>query len=105
MGQFTVYRNKNARTKTTFPLLVDIQSNLLEDLQTRVVIPLTKALALTKKPVTQLTPILKFDGESYALMTPELAGIARSDLGPPAGSLAEDRDTILGAMDFLLTGF
>ena len=66
---------------------------------------LTKAAALTKKPVTQLTPILKFDEESYALMTPELAGIARSDLGPPAGSLAEDRDTILGAMDFLLTGF
>jgi toxin CcdB len=105
MAQFTVYRNKNARTRTTFPLLVDIQSNLLDDLQTRVVIPLSKSTHLTNKPLAQLTPILKFEGESYVLMTPELAGIARSDLGPPAGSLAEHRDVILGATDFLLTGF
>lgn len=38
-------------------------------------------------------------------MTPELAGVARNDLGPAAGSLAERRDAILAAMDFLLTGF
>ncbi len=42
MGQFTVYRNKNPRTKSAFPLLVDVQSDVLEDLHTRVVIPLTK---------------------------------------------------------------
>lgn len=50
MAQFIVYRNKNARTKPIFPFLVDVQSDLLEDLQTRVVIPLSKAAALTKKP-------------------------------------------------------
>jgi addiction module HigA family antidote len=36
---------------------------------------------------------------------PELAGIARSGLGVPVGSLAGQRDTILAATDFLLTGF
>jgi toxin CcdB len=105
MAQFTVYRNKNARTKTTFPLLVDVQSNLLEELQTRVVIPLTKATALTRKPLEQLTPVLKFEDEAYVLVTPQLAGIARKDLGAPSGTLTEHRDVILGAMDFLLTGF
>lgn len=50
-------------------------------------------------------PILPFDGDAYLLITPELAGITRTDLGPAAGSLAERRDTILAAMDFLLTGF
>jgi toxin CcdB len=105
MAQFIVYRNKNARTKTIFPLLVDVQSDLLEDLQTRVVIPLSKAAALTKKPMSVLMPTLPFDGDAYVLTTPELAGVARADLGPPAGSLAERRDTILAAMDFLLTGF
>lgn len=105
MAQFTVYRNKSARTKAIFPFLVDVQSDLLDDLQTRVVIPLTRAGALTKKPVSHLTPILKFEGEAYMLMTPELAGIARRDLGPASGSLAERRDAILAAMDFLLTGF
>jgi toxin CcdB len=105
MAQFTVYRNKSARTKTTYPLVLDVQSDLLEDLQTRVVIPLSKSAALTKKSVSQLMPILPFDGETYVLMTPELAGVVRTDLGPVAGSLAERRDTILAAMDFLLTGF
>src|SRR5262249_24171012 len=105
MAQFSVYRNKNTRTKATFPLLVDVQSNLLEDLQTRVVIPLAKAGALTRKPMSHLTPILKYEGEAYMLMTPELAAIARRDLGTATGSLAERRDAILAAMDFLLTGF
>jgi toxin CcdB len=38
-------------------------------------------------------------------MTPQLAGVARTDLGAPAGSLAEERQSILAALDFLLTGF
>jgi toxin CcdB len=105
MAQFAVYRNKNPRSKAAFPLLVDVQSDLLEDLQTRVVVPLTKAAALAKKPLTHLTPILRFDGEEYVLLTPQLAGIGRSDLGPPVGSLSSERQAIIAAMDFLLTGF
>lgn len=105
MKQFAVYRNKNPRTRAAFPLLVDVQSDLLEDLQTRVVIPLTKAAALTKKPLANLTPGLTFEGDDYVLMTPLLAGVARTELGTGIGSLADERHTILAAMDFLLTGF
>jgi toxin CcdB len=105
MAQFSVYRNKNPRTKATFPLLVDVQSDLLEPLNTRVVIPLTKAPGLTKKPVSHLTPEVTFGGERYVLMTPQLAGINRSELGSHAGSLAEERQAILAAIDFLVTGF
>jgi toxin CcdB len=105
MAQFTVFRNKNPRTRTTFPLLVDIQSDLLEDLQTRVVIPLTKAAALSKKPMALMTPVLPFEGENYVLMTPQLAGIARTELGAAIGSLANQRQTIVAAIDFLVTGF
>ena len=105
MAQFTVHRNNNPRTRATFPFLVDVQSDLLEDLQTRVVIPLSKAAALTKKPVSNLTPLLSFEGEGYVLVTPELAGIARKDLGAVAGSLADRRAVIFAAIDFLLSGF
>ena len=100
MAQFSVYRNKNAQTKATFPLLVDVQSDLLEPLNTRVVIPMTKAPALTRKPVSHLTPEVSFNGDRYLIMTPQLAGIGRAELGPHAGTLAEERQTI-----FLLTGF
>ena len=105
MAQFSVYRNKNPRTKATFPLLVDIQSDLLEPLNTRVVIPLTKSPALAKKPVSHLTPEVVFGGERYVLMTQQLAGISRAELGPQAGSLAEERQAILAAVDFLVMGF
>ena len=105
MAQFTVYRNKSARSKAIFPLLVDVQSDLLEDLRTRVVIPLSKAAALTRRPVSQLTPIIEFEGASFVLVTPQLAGISRNDLGTVAGNVADRRETILAAMDFLILGF
>ena len=105
MAQFTVYRNKNPGSRATFPFLLDVQSDLLEDLQTRVVIPLSKAAALTKRPVSNLTPLLSFEGEAYVLVTPELAGIARKELGAVAGSLADRRAVIFAAIDFLLSGF
>jgi len=105
VAQFSVYRNKSPRTKAAFPFLVDVQSDLLEPLNTRVVVPLTKAPALTKKPVSHLTPEISFSGDRYVLMTPQLAGINRSELGPIAGTLAEERQAILAALDFLLTGF
>jgi toxin CcdB len=102
---FSVYRNKNPRTRASFPLLVDVQTELLEELQTRVVIPLTKVTGLTKKPLRHLTPAVTFEGAAYVLMTPQLAGIARAELGEPVGSLARQRHDILAALDFLLTGF
>jgi toxin CcdB len=105
MAQFAVYRNKNTRTKAIFPLLVDVQSDLLEDLQTRVVIPLAKVSALSKNPLSQLTPVFKLEDEAYVLLTPQLAGVARTELGTMGGSLAEQRDAILAALDFLVTGY
>jgi toxin CcdB len=103
--QFAVHRNKNPQSKSTFPLLVDVQSDLLEELNTRVVIPLTKAAGLARKPLSHLTPALLFDGDTYLLMTPQLAGIARADLGPQAGTLLDQRERIVAAVDFLLSGF
>jgi toxin CcdB len=105
VAQFSVYRNKNGRTKTTFPYLVDVQSDLLDPLNTRVVSPMTKAPALKKKPFSQLTPEVAFNGDRYVLMTPQLAGIGRTELGPQVGSLADERQVILAAIDFMLTGF
>lgn len=104
MAQFTEYKNKNPRSKTTYPLLVDAQADLLNELQTRLVIPLTKAPALTKKPIARLTPFIDIDGERYLLMTPQLAGIARSELGAAVGSVADQRSAIVAALDLLITG-
>ena len=38
--QFDVYHNKNAASKGRFPYLLDVQTELLDSLETRVVVPL-----------------------------------------------------------------
>jgi toxin CcdB len=105
MPQFAVYRNNDARTWDVFPWLVDVQADLFQDLDTRVVIPLTAAAELIEFPLAYLTPTLMFDGQNYVLMTPQLAGVTRADLGPHAGSVADQQRTIETALDFLLRGF
>jgi toxin CcdB len=66
---------------------------------------MTKAAALTRKPVSHLTPEVSFNGDRYVLMTPQLAGVGRAELGAHAGTLVDERQIILAAIDFLLTGF
>ena len=67
-------------------------------------IPLTKASALTKKPIARLTLSIDIGGEQYLLMTPQLAGIARSELGAAVGNVADQRSSIVAALDLLTTG-
>jgi toxin CcdB len=105
MPQFAVHRNRNAATKARYPLLVDVQSDLLDELGTRVVIPLTPASAAAKRTTMQtLTPLCIVDGKEYLLVTPQLAGIAVKELGPSIADLSWNRQAILGALDLLLTG-
>ncbi|HKD55389.1 MAG TPA: CcdB family protein [Steroidobacteraceae bacterium] len=105
MPQFAVYRNKNLRNRALFPLLLDVQPDLFQDLETRLVIPLSNAFALKDFPLAYLTPEVVLDGERYLLMTPQLAGVARADLGPHMGSICGYERAISRAIDFLLRGF
>jgi len=104
MAQFSVYKNKNPKSKSAYPYLVDVQSELLSDLHTRVVVPLAKLTSLRKKPIRDLTPVVDVDGGKYLLLIPQLAGISIDELGQPVGMIAGHRDEIVAAMDFLITG-
>ena len=89
MSQFTVYRNRNPKSKAEIPYLSDVQGDLLSELGTRVVIPLFQQESLGIKPLIRLTPELQIDGKKCILMTPQLAGIPIKDLGEPVGDLAQ----------------
>jgi toxin CcdB len=104
LAQFDVYRNTNSETNERFPFLVDVQANLFEELQSRVVIPLSKA-ELIGFPMMYLTPTVSFDGVSYLLLTPQLAGISRAEIGEVAGNVVNQERTIATAVEFLLRGF
>jgi toxin CcdB len=105
MPQFAVYLNKNLRSRSVFPMLVDVQAELLTELETRVVIPLVKGAAFSDFPLGLLMPTVELEGESYLLVTPQLAGVSRWDLGPHTGSVAMHSRGISTALDMLLRGF
>lgn len=104
MPQFAVHRNRNPETAKKFPFLLDVQNDLLRELATRVVVPLRPLSGSREKPIRTLSPIVEIEGEPYAMVTPQLAGISRTELGPVIAHLEAHRFEIVGALDFLITG-
>jgi toxin CcdB len=104
MPQFAVHKNRNEATRGRFPLLLDVQSDLLDPLNTRVVVPLSLVATARTRAMQALTPNLTVAGKDYIMMTPQLAGIAARDLGPIVESVASERATIISAIDLLITG-
>ncbi len=102
MARFDVYRNELGNSDVAY--LVDIQSGLLSQLRTRIVIPLIP-LPRFGTPVSRLNPVVAIEGELHALATTDMAGVHVSILDKHVGSLDEYADDILNAVDFLLHGF
>lgn len=103
MAQFDVFRNPNPDTRDYAPYLLDVQSDLLDPLSTRVVIPLIRA-SKASKPITRLNPAFKIKTAKTIMSTPELAGISQHEFGDYVMSLAEHRTEIIDALDLLFTG-
>jgi toxin CcdB len=98
--QFAVYPMPSGRTG----FIVDVQSRLLEELATRVVIPLVAQAVAPRIPMKTLNPVLPFDGTAFVLMTQNMASIPLAQMGRLAGTLAAERDQIVRAIDALLSG-
>jgi toxin CcdB len=99
-----VCRNKNPQTSPAVPFLLDIQHDLLSDLDTRVVVPLCPLTSLKGKPLRTLMPVLAIEGERFVMLTPQMAGIPKSELGVSVAQVEHYRFEIIAAIDFLLTG-
>ncbi len=97
--------NPNLRTHATVPFLLDVQSEVLAGLGTKLVVPLYALGVGGAQALSRLTPVVPFQGQSVVVMVPEMAGIPVRELGAVVGDLAELREKILQAMDLLLTGF
>lgn len=104
MKQFDVYTNTDKDTNKIYPFFVDVQSALLETLNSRVVIPLTPASRSDRGYPNNLCPIIKIKNKNYALLTHQLTSVSASFLKRNEGSLISSRDEIIGAIDFLVTG-
>ncbi|MEW6611637.1 MAG: CcdB family protein [Pseudomonadota bacterium] len=103
MAQFDVHRNPNPATRAVVPYLLNVQSDLLDRLATRVVVPLVRAAEL-EQAAAQLNPCFEIEGQAVVMSTPELAGVPQRALGERVLSLQHRRDEITAALDLLFTG-
>ena len=85
-------------------LVIDVQSDLIEILESRVVIPLLPRDG-PFVPSQRLNPELTFDGARYSLATQYMSAVRRGLLRPAIGNLGNEADQITLAIDMLLQGF
>lgn len=104
MPQFDVYRNPSAASREAVPFVVDIQSDLLGQLATRLTIPLGRAGASPGWAPRSLCPVLSFEGEKLQLL-PHLAAAFRTrDLGRPIGSVQSQASVLVSSLDAAVSG-
>jgi toxin CcdB len=99
MARFDVYRIANVPG-----YFLDVQADFLSYLESRVVIPLTMMDA-SPMPAKRLNPCFEVEGEEVVLMTQLVVAVPKVSLRSAIANLAEFRDEIVGAIDFLMQGF
>lgn len=105
MARFDVYRNNGAHAADT-PFLLDVQSDLLSGLDTRIVIPLRRRDRFPGVAIpANLVPVFEIDGVDCMMETPKLAAVPLRMLKAPVASLKERQFDIVAALDFLFHGF
>ncbi|HEX5394048.1 MAG TPA: CcdB family protein [Rhodocyclaceae bacterium] len=105
MARFDVYRNIGGHQERV-PFLLDVQSELLDRLDTRIVVPLRKRSADGDGAmIVGLTPELELDGEIYVMETSKLGAVPVRALRSKVASLNDQHDRIVAALDFLFQGF
>ena len=82
--------------------LLDCQSDLLDDLGTRVVVPLMPTAGFD--PIPRLNPLFTVHDERVAMATQLIFAIPRERLQRPVANLGTEHFTIVGALDVLVTG-
>ncbi len=104
MARFDVHENPNPATSAAAPFLLDVQSDLLEDLSTRVVVPLFRVDAVGKA-ASFLNPTFTVNDIPVVMSTAEQAAVPISALGARVQTLKDRQEEIVSALNFLLAGF
>ena len=87
------------------PLVVVVQADILNGLETTVIVPFIEAYKLAKEEMPRLKPIIFFQGKDYILNTTDITVIKTAMLDKKNGSIDDQRHVVIDAMDFLFQGF
>ena len=96
MARFDIYRHD-------IGLIVDLQTNLIDGLKTRLVAPVLP-LERAPRPAGRLNPVLDIEGELYSLQPHLMTAVAERSLGRPVGNVLRHYDRIVAAVDMVFNG-
>lgn len=99
MARFDLYRPKDGDE-----LLLDCQSDALGELDSRFVVPLLPTNYINCK-FLRLNPEFQVGSDRFVLATQSAATVPVRMLGSRIGSLSQEHDRIMSALDMLLTGY
>ena len=104
MAQYDVYPNPSVRSRDWVPYVVDVQSDLLSALRTRLVMPLGRVAVDLDPAPRRLAPLFTIAGERLALQPMATAGLDARLLRRPVASLAAHAGEIRDALHAVISG-
>jgi toxin CcdB len=102
MAQFDVHRNIG-KHKDAIPFVVIVQSSQFDGYRRRVVVPLVRKSAVGKLSHASFNPTFKIRGTPVILHPLEIVSVPFEQLGDVVGSLSEEGQQIIAALDELLS--
>ena len=102
--QFSIFENPSPRMRDVYPFVVDVQSDLLSALPTRMVVPLAVTTLATRELPHRLCPVIRVNGKSLMLVPFEAAPLDKRLLKTEIASVRDLSHVIIAAMDSVLSG-
>jgi toxin CcdB len=102
MAQFDVHRNIG-KHRDSIPFVVVVQSSQFDDYRRRVIVPLVRKSAVGKLSHASFNPTFRVRGTLVVLHPLEIVSIPIEQLGALVGSLSDEGQQIIAALDELLS--
>lgn len=105
MSRFDIFVNPG-KNRRNIPYLVEVQSNVVSGLATRIVVPLRPVSAFSSMtPPPDLFPIIMVNGEECVMDTPQMGAIPLSELKVHVASARTYQFEIQTALDRLFGAY
>ncbi len=104
MAQFDVYENPSKESAKQFPLLLEVQSDVFDESNRAVYIPLVDSDTL-KKPDTTLNAKIVVADLTVRLFPLDIASAPRSSVGRKVANIENESDKVIAALDLLFARF
>ncbi|HEY7576098.1 MAG TPA: CcdB family protein [Acetobacteraceae bacterium] len=101
--QHDVFANPAGTTRRAFPFIAVLQADIAGEGRGRVVAPLAPRRAMPDA-VGRLLPVVRHDGVEFLLALELMTSVPLGVLRQKLGSIAQHRDDITRALDWLFTG-